>query len=244
MFRGSRRPCVLRRRSAAAWLFGSRVRIPLMAQMLVSCVCVSCVGIGLCDELITRLEESYRVCVCVFNCVWCWLLRHRKIAVLLWVHNVLCCHTVVSIVIRLEAGRYVFRILAGARDIFLLQNLHTCCWVHPTTYSVVTWGSFQGLKRQRREADCSLPFTAKVMNEWSYTSISLYACMACIGTTLLFLPFNAFLSWLILNCRSYHKRSETPVFISFLKRNLFLYIYMANTIRIGGLRFPWWSRFI
>jgi len=33
----------------------------------VSVVC--CVGSGLCDHLITRSEESYRVYVCVSNCV-------------------------------------------------------------------------------------------------------------------------------------------------------------------------------
>jgi hypothetical protein len=32
----------LRRRSAATWLLGSRVRIPLRAQMFVSCVCMLC----------------------------------------------------------------------------------------------------------------------------------------------------------------------------------------------------------
>ena len=39
--------------------------------MFVVCVCVvlCCVGIDLCDELITRLAESYRVCVCVCVCV-------------------------------------------------------------------------------------------------------------------------------------------------------------------------------
>jgi hypothetical protein len=30
---------------------------------------VSCVGSGLCVELVTRSEESYRVCVCVCVCV-------------------------------------------------------------------------------------------------------------------------------------------------------------------------------
>jgi hypothetical protein len=30
---------------------------------------VCCVGSGLCDELITLSEESYRVCVCVCVCV-------------------------------------------------------------------------------------------------------------------------------------------------------------------------------
>ena len=38
--------------------------------MFVSCICyVNCVGRGLCDALITRSEESYRVCVCVCVCV-------------------------------------------------------------------------------------------------------------------------------------------------------------------------------
>jgi hypothetical protein len=34
--------------------------------MFISCVC--CVGSGLCDELIPRSEESYRVCVCLIVC--------------------------------------------------------------------------------------------------------------------------------------------------------------------------------
>jgi len=45
-------------------LLGSRVRTPLRAWMLVSCVC--CVGSGFCDELITCTEESTgRVCLIV-----------------------------------------------------------------------------------------------------------------------------------------------------------------------------------
>jgi hypothetical protein len=57
------------KRSAAAWLLGSRVRIPLRSWMFVSCVYVllSCVGRGLCDGLITRPEESYRVSDCVIK---------------------------------------------------------------------------------------------------------------------------------------------------------------------------------
>jgi hypothetical protein len=62
----SQRPRGLRRRSAAAWLLGSRVRIPFRAWMFVSCVyMLSCVGRGLCGGLITRPEESYRVSICV-----------------------------------------------------------------------------------------------------------------------------------------------------------------------------------
>ena len=58
-------PRGLRRRSAAARLLRSWVRIPPGAWMFVCCEC--CVsGRGLCDELITRPEESYRLwCVVV-----------------------------------------------------------------------------------------------------------------------------------------------------------------------------------
>jgi hypothetical protein len=55
----------LRRRSVAARLLGSWVRIPSVAWMFVSCECCVLSGRGLCDGPIPRLEESYRVCVCV-----------------------------------------------------------------------------------------------------------------------------------------------------------------------------------
>jgi len=57
----------LRRRSTAALLMKLWVRIPLGAWMFaVSVVC--CTGRGLCDELITRPEESYRLwCVDLVN---------------------------------------------------------------------------------------------------------------------------------------------------------------------------------
>ena len=51
----------LRRRSAAARLLRSWVRIPLGAWMSVCCECCVLSGRGLCDELITRPEESYRL---------------------------------------------------------------------------------------------------------------------------------------------------------------------------------------
>ena len=54
-----------RRGSAATRLLGLRVRIPPWAWMFVCCVC--CVGRGLCDGLITRPEESYRL-YCVLVC--------------------------------------------------------------------------------------------------------------------------------------------------------------------------------
>jgi len=52
----------LRRRSAAARLLGLRVRIPPGAWMPVCCECRVLSGRGLCDELIPRPEESYRLC--------------------------------------------------------------------------------------------------------------------------------------------------------------------------------------
>ena len=59
-------PRGLRRRSAAARLLRSWVRIPPGAWMFVCCECRVLSGRGLCDELITRPEESYRLwCVVV-----------------------------------------------------------------------------------------------------------------------------------------------------------------------------------
>ena len=57
-------PCGLRRRSAAARLLRSWVWIPLGAWIFVCCVLS---GRGLCDELITHPEESYRMW-CVIVC--------------------------------------------------------------------------------------------------------------------------------------------------------------------------------
>ena len=54
-------PRGLRHRSAAARLLGLWVRIPPGAWMFVSCGCCVLLSRGLCDELITRPEESYRV---------------------------------------------------------------------------------------------------------------------------------------------------------------------------------------
>jgi len=60
-------PRGLRRRSAASRLLRLWVRVPSgVAWMFVCCECCVLSGRGLCDELIARLEESYRVwCVVV-----------------------------------------------------------------------------------------------------------------------------------------------------------------------------------
>jgi hypothetical protein len=59
-------PRRLRRRSEAVRLLRAWVRIPTGAWMFVCCVCCVLSGRGLCDELITHPEESYRLwCVVV-----------------------------------------------------------------------------------------------------------------------------------------------------------------------------------
>ena len=64
--RRSQWPRGLRRRSTAARLLKSWVRIPPGTWMSVCCECCVLSGRGLCDELITRPEESYRLwCVVV-----------------------------------------------------------------------------------------------------------------------------------------------------------------------------------
>ena len=58
--------CGLSRRSTAARLLRSWVRIPPGEWMIVFCDCCVLSGRGLCDELITRPDESYRLwCVVV-----------------------------------------------------------------------------------------------------------------------------------------------------------------------------------
>jgi hypothetical protein len=54
-------PCGLRRRFSAARLLRSWFRILPVAWMIVCCECCVLSGRGLCDGLITRPEESYRL---------------------------------------------------------------------------------------------------------------------------------------------------------------------------------------
>jgi hypothetical protein len=60
-------PRGLRRRPAAARMLRSLVRIPPGTWMFVCCERCVLSGRDLCDELITRPEESYRLC-CVIVC--------------------------------------------------------------------------------------------------------------------------------------------------------------------------------
>ena len=67
-------PRGLRRRSAAARLLRSWVRIPPGPWMSVCCECYVLSGRGLCDELITRPEESYWLwCVVVYDLETSWM---------------------------------------------------------------------------------------------------------------------------------------------------------------------------
>jgi hypothetical protein len=76
MFRRSQWPRGLRRRSAAAGQLRLWVRIPPVAWMPVCCDCWVLSGRGLCDELITRPEESYRLwCVVVCDLETSWMRR-------------------------------------------------------------------------------------------------------------------------------------------------------------------------
>jgi len=70
--RGLRRTC----RSAAACLLRSWVRIPPGAWISVSRECYELSGRGLCDELITRPEESYWLwCVVEYDVETSWMRR-------------------------------------------------------------------------------------------------------------------------------------------------------------------------
>ena len=74
--RRSQWPHGLRRRSATARLLRSWVRIPPEAWMFVCCKCCVLSGRGICDELITRLEESYRLwCLVVCDLQTTWMRR-------------------------------------------------------------------------------------------------------------------------------------------------------------------------
>ena len=60
-------PRGLRRGSVAGRWLEAWVRIPLVSWMFVCCECYVLSGRGLCVELITRPEESYRLCYFVVH---------------------------------------------------------------------------------------------------------------------------------------------------------------------------------
>ena len=90
-------------RPAAARLLGSWVRIPPGAWIFVCCECRVLSGRGLCDELITRPEESYRLCcivVCDLGAPYIYDISHLRVnsgSVLgRSFSNSICCHSLNS----------------------------------------------------------------------------------------------------------------------------------------------------
>jgi hypothetical protein len=78
-------PRGLRPGSAAARFLRLWVRIPPNISVSFCCECCVLSGRGLCDGLITRLEESYWVRVCVCVCVWLWPRNLNNEGALAWV---------------------------------------------------------------------------------------------------------------------------------------------------------------
>jgi len=74
----------------------------------------------------------------------------------------------VGIEARLRAGRFRVCIPAGREGVLL--NVCTRSTAHPASYSVGTKVT-TGVKRPGREVNYSSPCSAKVKNEWNYTSI-------------------------------------------------------------------------
>jgi hypothetical protein len=72
---------------------------------------------------------------------------------------------------RLRAGRFRVYIPAGEQGV--LQNVCTISTAHPASYSVGTKVTAV-VKRPGREVNHSSPCSAKVKNEWSYTSIPFH----------------------------------------------------------------------
>jgi hypothetical protein len=74
----------------------------------------------------------------------------------------------VVIVLGLDIQGITCRFLAGEKDFSLLHSTHTCSGGRVIP---IQWVPYQGVKHPCRQADHLLPSSAKVENEWSYTSI-------------------------------------------------------------------------
>jgi hypothetical protein len=75
-----------------------------------------------------------------------------------------CRSSVVSIATTLRAGRYVFQILVGVRDLTLLRNVRTGPGAHPASYSKGNGVLSPGVKRPGREVNHSPPCSTEVKN--------------------------------------------------------------------------------
>jgi hypothetical protein len=86
---------------------------------------------------------------------------------------------VISIITSLRIGRSGVRIPIGARACSVLQIVQTRNGSHSASYSKV-WG----VKRPENKTNNSLPPRLEVRTNGPIFHSHLYACMACIGTTL------------------------------------------------------------
>ena len=137
-FKGrSRWPRGLGRRSAAVRLLGLWVRIPPVAWTSFCCDCRVLSGRGLCDELITRPEESYRLwCVVVCDLKTSWMRRPwptggccvKKNVLNIWSeHNYIFSHRLVQTT---TCFGPVYWSSSGC-IINLISNYTVCAWVIP-----------------------------------------------------------------------------------------------------------------
>ena len=145
-------PRGLRRGSAAACLLRSWVRIPPGAWVFVCCEFSSR---GLCYELITRPEESYRlwrVVVCDLESSWMWRpwslggcraqkkkkKKKKRYIYKMWAE--------IAQSVWLATGWTGQRSNPGGGKIFFTAPVQTVSGVHPASYTMDT-GSFPGVKR-------------------------------------------------------------------------------------------------
>jgi hypothetical protein len=132
-------PRDLRRGSAASPLKGLRVRAPPVAWMSVSCECHALSGRSFCVGLITRLEESYRLC-CVW--VWSWSLDNEE-ALARW--GLLCQgrgrHIVMPCTVDNQPNTQTNKTHCAVPRYFMLQY-HT----EHATSSVISWWSHKRSK--------------------------------------------------------------------------------------------------
>jgi hypothetical protein len=70
----------------------------------------------------------------------------------------------------LRAGWSRVRFQVGAGNFSLLHRVQTGSGAYLASYPMGTSGAFPGGRAPRREAEHSPQFSAKVKNEWSYTS--------------------------------------------------------------------------
>jgi hypothetical protein len=96
-------------------------------------------------------------------------------------------------------------ILAGARNLSLLQNVQTGSGAHSPSYSMGNGDNFPGVKLPEREIDHSPPSGTKVRRSGAIPLLVLLDFMVWTGTTFYFYIIHIY--WI----REYHRHTETNV---------------------------------